>query len=267
LRTATVPRNEIDDWHSLALVSPQGVATIAVLVLTAAAIVLGKRKRDYALLLVLAACAVGPFVAHRHVPLAMLAAAIIGAEHAAGVRARLAAPDEGSTTRITWPVALLFRGLTLALVAGTALHLSRIRIVDPDQTIPSGAVAVLKSAGVTGNLALPFSWGEYVIWHLGPKVKVSVDGRRETVYSDGVYAENMRFLYGSDGWDDLFRRATTDLVLVDKNFGCNHLMESKCDWEAVYEDNLCRIFARSGSEAGAAIRGARVSKDLPHMFP
>jgi len=31
-----------------------------------------------------------------------------------------------------------------------------------------------------------FDWGEYAIWHLGPQLRVSLDGRRETVYSDAV---------------------------------------------------------------------------------
>ena len=32
-------------------------------------------------------------------------------------------------------------------------------------------------------MTVDFDWGEYVIWHLGPQVRVSVDGRRETVYA------------------------------------------------------------------------------------
>jgi len=31
---------------------------------------------------------------------------------------------------------------------------------------------------------LPFNWGEYAIWHFGPRLRVSIDGRRETVYSE-----------------------------------------------------------------------------------
>jgi hypothetical protein len=35
-----------------------------------------------------------------------------------------------------------------------------------------------------GTLVTLFDWGEYALWHLGPSFKVSIDGRRETVYSD-----------------------------------------------------------------------------------
>jgi hypothetical protein len=37
---------------------------------------------------------------------------------------------------------------------------------------------------LSGRLLTYFDWGEYAIWHLYPALKVSMDGRRETVYSD-----------------------------------------------------------------------------------
>ena len=44
------------------------------------------------------------------------------------------------------------------------------------------AAAALRSAS-PGRLMVPFDWGEYAIWHFGPALRVSMDGRRETVYS------------------------------------------------------------------------------------
>jgi hypothetical protein len=50
---------------------------------------------------------------------------------------------------------------------------------------PDEAVALrLKRTGVTGRLVTWFDWGEYAIWHLSPSLRVSMDGRRETLYSD-----------------------------------------------------------------------------------
>lgn len=45
------------------------------------------------------------------------------------------------------------------------------------------AAGALAPAAVTGRLMVPFNWGQYAIWHFGPRLKVSMDGRRETVYS------------------------------------------------------------------------------------
>ena len=44
----------------------------------------------------------------------------------------------------------------------------------------------LVEARPSGRLVTWFDWGEYAIWHLSPSARVSLDGRRETVYSDAV---------------------------------------------------------------------------------
>ena len=48
------------------------------------------------------------------------------------------------------------------------------------------AAGVFQSASVGGRLVLPFDWGQYAIWHWGPRLRVSIDGRRETVYSENA---------------------------------------------------------------------------------
>ena len=76
--------------------------------------------------------------------------------------------------------------------------------VEPNYfAFPARAVAFLRASGIRGNMAVPFDWGEYVLWHLGPGVKVSIDGRRETVYSDEAYRESRDFERGSGVWDAL----------------------------------------------------------------
>jgi hypothetical protein len=35
----------------------------------------------------------------------------------------------------------------------------------------------------------PFNWGQYAIWHLSPALRVSMDGRRETLYSEARLEE------------------------------------------------------------------------------
>jgi len=48
-----------------------------------------------------------------------------------------------------------------------------------------------------GRLVVPFDWGEYAIWHVGPRLRVSMDGRRETVYTDRRIAEHDAILAGT----------------------------------------------------------------------
>src|SRR4029079_3645200 len=45
------------------------------------------------------------------------------------------------------------------------------------------AGAFVEGNSLTGRMVTWFDYGEYAIWHFSPGVKVSMDGRRETVYS------------------------------------------------------------------------------------
>jgi hypothetical protein len=59
-----------------------------------------------------------------------------------------------------------------------------------------GAARAISAANLRGRLVNSFNWGEYAIWHFGPQLKVSMDGRRETVYSEHVIGEQHRIAGG-----------------------------------------------------------------------
>jgi hypothetical protein len=66
--------------------------------------------------------------------------------------------------------------------------------MDADQGEPE-IVAMVTQRQLQGRLAVWFDWGEYAIWHFAPALRVSIDGRRETVYSDRVMQEHLNFYY------------------------------------------------------------------------
>jgi hypothetical protein len=51
---------------------------------------------------------------------------------------------------------------------------------------------------VTGNAVVHFDFGEYAFFHLRDRIKVSIDNRRETVYSDAVLQDHLRFYAGQN---------------------------------------------------------------------
>jgi hypothetical protein len=57
-----------------------------------------------------------------------------------------------------------------------------------------------------GRIVTPFNWGQYAIWHLGPRLRVSMDGRRETVYTDSRLLEH----------DAIFAGDPAGLALLDE---------------------------------------------------
>ena len=53
---------------------------------------------------------------------------------------------------------------------------------------PTAAAALLR-ARPSGRIVVTFDWGEYVIWHLGPQLRVSFDPRFDLLYSSRAIAE------------------------------------------------------------------------------
>ena len=69
---------------------------------------------------------------------------------------------------------------------------------------PDAGPVRLLSGGGAGRLVTYFDWGEYAIWHLSPRLRVSMDGRRETIYSDQRIAEHDAIVDGTQtGFDTL----------------------------------------------------------------
>ena len=62
--------------------------------------------------------------------------------------------------------------------------------------VPDAAAAEVLRSAAPGRLVTFFDWGEYAIWHFGPGLKVSMDGRRETVYSPRQFDIHAAILRG-----------------------------------------------------------------------
>ena len=59
------------------------------------------------------------------------------------------------------------------------------------------AITFLRDNPIQGRLLTYFDYGHMAIWHLAPKLRVSYDGRRETVYSEAVQKAHLRFYAGT----------------------------------------------------------------------
>jgi len=72
----------------------------------------------------------------------------------------------------------------------------------PGYLVPDANVAAyVREAKLSGYVLTWFDWGQYSIWHFGPDLKVSMDGRRETVYSTHVVDAHFDFYFGTaDEW-------------------------------------------------------------------
>lgn len=245
VRTATVPRPEITEWQRLEVASPLGLVYLSLLAVVLVGLYLSSRPKRPGEMAVLAICAVVPLLAVRHIPLFALAAIVMGGDQLAGAFARRREDRAGSAhpplDRAVTVVGVL--GGFVLVIVGLARY-DCIRVLP--ERYPIDAVEALRETGATGNLAIEFNWGEYAIWHLQPDLRVSMDGRRETVYSEEIYDEYMDFAYGREGWDALLDKRPTDAALVPRGRPVFNLLALKAGWSLVYSDELSGIFARDG---------------------
>jgi hypothetical protein len=77
-------------------------------------------------------------------------------------------------------------GVCLVFAVITAKAASCITIGRESWVPDRVAGRALADASISGRMVTWFDWGEYAIWHLSPAIRVSLDGRRETIYSDAV---------------------------------------------------------------------------------
>lgn len=259
LRTATVPRPDITEWQPLVLMSPYGVAYLVFVVIAAWGYLSSRRRRDPALSAVFLVTGLLPLVAVRHTPLATLAITVLAGEHIDDAWQRWRPSRQGArggaSGRLDRVLGAGAVGLAAVLLWTSAPRFSCIRIEPPFAGgFPARAVALIARSGFEGNLAIHFNWGLYAIYHLYPKVKVSVDGRRETGYSPDVYRENLNFMFGDGEWDALLTHHDTHLVLASRGSPTANLMALKPGWVLLHQDPLVFLFGRADLPRLAAIR-------------
>lgn len=81
----------------------------------------------------------------------------------------------------------------------TALtNLTGVRMSETESPEP-GAVLFIQHNDLQGKMLTWFDWGEYAIWHLAPDIQVSMDGRRETIYSNARVQEHLAFYFNRPG--------------------------------------------------------------------
>ena len=157
----------------------------------------------------------------------------------------------------------VFLGVLVAALPVFAARIARIQIGHPPMPEREAAEFVTQT-GLHGRVLIWFDWGEYVIWHFSPTLRVSIDGRRETVYSDRLVDDHMQFYLGAPPALDLPTRISADYIWVPKWIPVVAKLRGH-GWTPVFEGPESIILSRSASDAGP-LRIAAVNSE-PRAFP
>jgi hypothetical protein len=220
-----------------------GVGPALVWTITAAAAVWAVRRRApdrfAAVWVVLVAAA--SFRVSRHLPFFAISVTILVGAPIAGAAPGLAGNRWGGSSAAI--VAVFVIGVAVAaaqLVVPTATCLPSV--AEPGVRPEASAVHFIRSADLRGRAVMWFDWGLYAIWHVGDRLRVSIDNRRETVYSDRVVDDHARFYEGHDpAYPD---RVGADYVWLSRTLPpVDQLVER--GWFSIYEGPRSVILSRT----------------------
>ncbi|MEO7274307.1 MAG: hypothetical protein ABI211_20110, partial [Vicinamibacterales bacterium] len=195
-QTVRVDRPNINDWRPLI---EAGLQVILPWLMTAAMALVALVRGGRGVPLAHVALAVGLGLASIKVSrldvFFSLTVATLLAPHLP--QSRIQEPVRPAWTRRTVAAAVILLLLLGSVSWRSRAELACVRLDGP--WMPERqAGALVASRLLTGRMLSWFDWGQYVIWHAGPRLQVSMDGRRETVYSDAFVARHMTLYFQPD---------------------------------------------------------------------
>ncbi len=212
----------------------------------------------------------------RHIPFFAIAVSpyliYLGSCLVSAATQRVSGPPHGTPFKTIIAVAFYLVAACFA-VAGFDRYMSaqwRI-IVNPD-SYPSGAVRFMRQNNFTGNLILPFEWGEYAIWKLYPACRVSIDGRFRTVYPETVIQAHFTMFQNENQLAALVDNYPADILLARQLPWMNAFIRASTpQWLYVYSDRVAIIFIRNSLRNRQLIEAFKngeliVSKKAPSPF-
>ncbi len=138
--------------------------------------------------------------------------------------------------------ALVTLAVTVPLLRNNVLCID----VHASSTMPeSGAMEFVRNRQLRGRMVTFFDWGQYAIWHKSGDLLVSMDGRRETVYSERLVDLHLDMYLGMENGLAYLDSLHADYVWIPNELPLvSNLMTSPM-WTPAYRGGRSIIFARS----------------------
>jgi hypothetical protein len=111
---------------------------------------------------------------------------------------------------------------------------------------PAGAVAYLKAHRLPPRLLNEYVWGGYLIWHLYPDYRVSIDGRA-AIYGPGRLGEHITVVDLHPNWPRVLEHLAPDVALVRSGSPLVTVLRASGGWQTRYEDAVATLLERRRS--------------------
>ena len=161
-----------------------------------------------------------------------------------------------------WQFAVL---ACLSIIAVSVGAFGRRIVMDGSWLPEPEAAAYVSSHRLRGNMFTWFDYGEYAIWHFWPAIRVSIDGRRETAFSEELRAAHFRIYADAPGAIEELRRLNPDYVWLPVNLPVVPRLEA-AGWLTLFRGSRSIILAPAGAVVAAERVASIVSRE-PRAFP
>lgn len=266
---------EISEWSSISLFDFSYVRFKIMAVLVIVFPFIKKGKNRYWEISVIIVALIYSVMYERHTPVFAIFAAPFICEKISAIMEKVKINEKTFTAQ-----SLLIINLMIALLAGYQLYFTSAKyiktgfniIVDPG-IYPVYAVQFIKENKITGDIMLPFEWGEYAIWKLYPDCRVSIDGRFRTVYSNDVLEKHFNRLEERKNWLELIEKYPADVLLLRRHVYSEEMVHGNNDWVYLYSDGISLVFIKDNESQRNIINKLRANelvypeKEILPYFP
>jgi len=233
-------------------------------------VVLTPKGGDTTLVAVAAVMLAAAFAAVRNIPIAAIAIAAVLANHLGLLlrpREATAAARAASVRAMPRAGRLVIEILIAVVAIGFARHSGILSPGIDASDNPADAVNFMNNHRFTRNVLTQYSWGQYVIWHGAPGMKVFIDSRYDLAYPPAVIRDYLDLANNMAGGSHTLAAYPHDFVLIERDSPAVKLMDSRRDWRLIYGDDKARLYARADSPA-ARLEGVPFAGTArPAMFP
>ena len=265
--TVRLGRSDIEEWGSV-LTFPVALGLPWVITLAAAALAIwrGGPRRRWDSIAIVSLLAFASFrVSRLDAFFALAVVILLTPELCAAVEHFMRSRRGASTKAVPKQAAPVFGIIAITLIAVAAMLVPAARIMGPYATcltiaggwVPEAdAARFIQLNRLKGRMLTWFDWGEYAIWHFGPDLQVSIDGRRETVYTDGTIQAHRRFYAADETAATYLRALNPDYIWLPKRLPVTNTLRST-GWMAAFEGPVSVVFARAGAGPFEQVANAR----------
>jgi hypothetical protein len=114
----------------------------------------------------------------------------------------------------------------------------------PSKQFPVQMVAQQKTLLTQGRLLTSDQWGDYLIYHLYPNVRVYVDGRSD-FYGETIGKQYLSMMQLDGKWREYIDQNRFDTILAPTSWPLVSALRLSSDWREVAADNTAVLFTRT----------------------